>query len=189
MILHIGLVFCVAYVLGALPSAHLVSQFVGRKEIWQLGDGNMGAKNTFLMVGKLEGILVGVVDIFKGAMAVELVRYLNLAPWAAYLAGALAVLGHDFSLFVGFRGGQGMATLVGIFWMIVPLQTTIGFILFVISLFVTRHWNKSCAIGFASFTGLVWITGGPVWYPIILLPSVGLKKLLQDWQARHAIAG
>jgi len=174
--------------LGALPSAYLVSQFVGKKEIWRLGDGNMGAKNTFLTVGKLEGILVGAADIFKGALAVELVRYFNLAPWVAYLAGAMAVLGHDFSLFVGFRGGQGMATMVGVFWMIVPLQTTIGFILFFASLFVTRHWNMSCAIGFGSFTGLVWVTGGPVWYPVVLLPSIGLKKLFQNWRARHAVA-
>ncbi len=185
---QIGLVLTLSYLLGALPSAYLVSQFVGKKEIWRLGDGNMGAKNTFLMVGKLQGLLVGVVDIFKGALAVELVRYFSLAPWVAYLAGALAVLGHDFSLFVGFRGGQGMATLVGVFWMIVPLQTTIGFILFVISLVVTRHWNMSCAIGFGVFTGLVWITGGPVWYPVVLLPTIGLKKWLQDRRARHALA-
>jgi len=98
------------------------------------------------------------------------------------------VLGHDFSLFVGFRGGQGMATLVGVFWMIVPLQTTIGFVLFISSLFITRHWNASCAIGFGSFTGLVWITGGPVWYPIVLLPTIGIKKMLQNWRARHAVA-
>ncbi len=189
MSIQIGLVLFVSYILGALPSAHLVSQFVGKKEIWQLGDGNMGAKNTFLTVGKLEGILVGIFDIFKGALAVELVHYFQMAPWVAYLAGAMAVMGHDFSLFVGFRGGQGMATMVGVFWMIVPLQTTIGFILFVIALFVTRHWDKSCVIGFASFTGMVWISGGPVWYPVVLLPSIGMKKLLQDWRARHAIAG
>ena len=177
-----------SYLLGALPSAYLVSQFVGEKEIWRLGDGNVGAKNTFLTVGKLEGLLVGAADICKGALAVEIVRYFNLVPWVAYLAGAMAVLGHDFSLFVGFRGGQGMATMVGVFWMIVPLQTTIGFVLFFALLFITRHWDMSCVIGFGVFTGLVWVTGGPVWYPVVLLPSIGFKKLFQNWRARHAVA-
>ena len=177
-----------AYIFGSLPSANLVAQFVGKKEIWRLGDGNMGARNTYKMVGKFEGLLVGVVDIFKGSLSIELVRYLNLPDWVAYFAGFIAVFGHDFSLFMGFRGGQGMATMVGVFWMIVPLQTTIGFILFLISLFITRHWNLSCFLGFGFFTGLVWFTGGPVWYPVVLLPSIGFKKLLQNIRSRHAVA-
>ncbi|MBM3144334.1 MAG: glycerol-3-phosphate acyltransferase [Chloroflexi bacterium] len=185
---QIALVLIISYLLGSFPSAYLVAQFIGKKEIWRLGDGNMGAKNAFLMVGRREGILVGVVDIMKGALAVELARFLDLAPWGVYLAGALAVIGHDFSLFVGFRGGQGMATMVGVFGMIAPLQTTIGFVLFIIALFLTRHWDKSCAIGFGSFAGLVWVTGGPAWYLVLLLPTIGLKKLLQNWRARHAVA-
>ncbi len=188
MTIELILVFLISYLLGAFPSATLVSQFVGKKEIWQLGDGNFGAKNTFDSVGKREGLLVGAVDILKGALAIEMVHILELPGWAAYLAGALAVLGHDFSIFVGFRGGQGMATMVGAFWMIVPLQTTVGFGIFISSLFVTRHWNLSCLLGFGSFTGLVWITGGPVWYPVVLLPTIGIKKLLQDYRSRHVVA-
>ncbi len=187
MTAQIGFVLLIAYFFGALPSAVLVSQFIGKKEIWQSGDGNMGAKNTFLTVGKLEGVVVGIVDIFKGAIAVQLVRYLNMPQWMEYLAGALAVLGHDFSIFVGFRGGQGMATLVGVFAMIYPLQTAVGFVLFTTTLLFTHHWDLSCFLGFGSFTGLVWITGGSVWYPVTMLPTIGLKKMLQNIRARHVV--
>lgn len=188
MTIELFLLLLACYLFGAIPSAYLVSQFVGEKEIWRLGDGNIGAKNTFISVGKLEGLLVGAVDMLKGALSIELVRYFHQPDWAAYLAGALAVMGHDFSVFVGFRGGQGMATMVGAFWMIVPLQTAVGFIIFVLSLVVTRHWNLSCLLGFGSFTGLVWITGGPAWYPVVLLPTIGFKKIMQNLRSRHAVA-
>jgi hypothetical protein len=72
--------------------------------------------------------------------------------------------------------------------MIVPLQTLLGFLIFATSLTFSRRWNLSCFLGFGSFTGLVWITGGPVWYPIFLLPTIGLKKILQDVRSRHAVA-
>ena len=176
-----------AYLLGALPLASLVAQFAGKKDIWGLGDGNMGAKNTYLTVGVREGLLVGLFDMFKGALCIEMALYLQLPEWVVYAAGFLAILGHDFSLFVGFRGGQGMATMVGVFGMIVPQQTLRGFIIFAISLIFPRRWNLSCFLGFGSFTGLVWITGGPVWYPLFLLPTIGLKKIFQNALSRHAV--
>lgn len=56
------------------------------------------------------------------------------------------------------------------------------------SLFVTRNWNLSCLLGFSTFAGLVWITGGPLWYPVVLLPTIGIKKLLQAHYSRPAVA-
>jgi glycerol-3-phosphate acyltransferase PlsY len=104
-----------AYLLGSVPSAYIVARFVAGVDIRQVGDGNMGAKNTFETVGKLAGVAVGVADVGKGALAVAIARHFSLSEEVALLSGACAVLGHDFPLFLGFRGGQGMAAMVGIF--------------------------------------------------------------------------
>ena len=80
-----------AYLLGSVPSAYIVARFVAGVDIRQVGDGNMGAKNTFESVGKLAGVVVGVADVGKGALAVAMARYSSVSEEVALLAGACSV--------------------------------------------------------------------------------------------------
>jgi len=185
-------ILLVAYCLGSIPSAYIASSLVLGKDIRQLGDGNMGAKNTFHSVGWLAGICVAAADIAKGALAVVIAQAAHGSEGLVLVAGACAVLGHDFPLFARFRGGQGMATILGVFGVLFPRETALAMGTLGLVLALTHNWDLSCAAAFILLVGLIWAAGQPVerlLYPFFLLPTIGLRKIMQKWQARrHAAA-
>lgn len=186
-----GAVLLGAYLLGSIPSAYVVARLVAGVDIRRVGDGNMGAKNTYLTIGRLPGFTVAAADIGKGALAVALARYLRMPDGVVYWAGALAVLGHDFPIFLGFRGGQGMAAMVGVFGVLFPREMLISLCAIAVAFLLTRNWDLSCAIGFVLLPTLMWLGGQPVrriLYPILLLPTIGLSKVLQIWRTRDPAA-
>ena len=180
-----------AYLLGSIPSAYLVARIVAGVSIWQVGSGNMGAKNTFKSVGPLAGLVVGAIDVCKGALAVAMARHLGLAENLVLWAGACAVLGHDFSIFVGFRGGQGMASIIGVFGVLFPCEMGLALVVLAVALAMTRRWNLSCFTGFSLFYSLLWLFGRPpkhLLYPVLLLPTIAVRKVMVVWQTRRATA-
>jgi glycerol-3-phosphate acyltransferase PlsY len=151
----------------------------------------MGAKNTYESVGKWAGAVVGLADVAKGALAVGLARYFNLAESAVLLVGAGVVLGHDFPLFLGFRGGQGMATLIGVFSVLFPYEMVVGLGVFALFFLFTRNWDLSWAVGFVLFISLLWLASGfsqRLLYIVVSLPTIALRKLIQLWQAGRIAA-
>ena len=112
-----------AYLVGSLPTAYILTRILTGKDIRQLGDGNVGAKNTFESVGKLAGFSVSVIDIGKGLLTVAAAKHLSMSEGVILLAGACVVLGHDFSIFLNFQGGQGMAATAGVFGGLFPMVT------------------------------------------------------------------
>lgn len=104
----------VGYALGCIQSAYLVGRLVGKLDIREHGSGNAGASNITSVMGLKYGAIVGLVDILKGAAAVQAVSWIYPTnPELAYLAGLMAVVGHMFPVYLGFRGGKGVATLAG----------------------------------------------------------------------------
>jgi glycerol-3-phosphate acyltransferase PlsY len=107
--------FLASYLLGAIPTSYLTVRLVKGQDLRTLGSGNLGATNLFRVLGWKFAVPVGLFDMLKGAVPV-----LFFAPWAAapdlvaILLGATAVVGHVFSVFVGFRGGKGVATGAGV---------------------------------------------------------------------------
>lgn len=178
-----------AYLLGSIPSAYLVARLVAGVDIRRVGDGNVGAKNTFEAVGRLAGVVVAAADIGKGALAVAMARYFHLPENLILWAGFLVVLGHDFPLFLRFRGGQGMATMVGVFGVLFPYEIGLVLLALAVVLALTHNWDLSCGIAFGILPVLLILFGHPtkqVFYPVLMLPTIGAKKLLALWQARHA---
>ena len=177
-----------AYLLGSIPTAYLVVRFTTGEDIRYLGDGNVGAKNTYESVGKLAGFSIAAVDIGKGFLTVVVARHLSMSLGVTLLAGACVVLGHDFSVFLGFQGGQGMAATVGVFSALFPQITLIAFAVFLLVLAVTRNWDLSCGIGFFILVAGLWFSGQSIkkiLFTMLLLPLIGIRKLLQAWQARR----
>jgi glycerol-3-phosphate acyltransferase PlsY len=177
-----------AYLLGSIPSAYLAARFAAGVDIRRVGDGNIGAKNTFESVGRLPALVVAAADIGKGALAVAMARRFHLPEIVVLLAGACAVLGHDFSLFLRFRGGQGMATIIGVFGVLCPREMGLALLALAIALATTRNWDLSCGISFGLLPILLCLAGQPtrrVLYPVLLLPTIGVKKLMQVWRARR----
>lgn len=106
--------FIIPYLLGSFSSAFFLGQLFLRKDMSQEGSGNLGAKNTFIVGGPLLGIGVFLADVAKGAIAILLVKWFFGSTLLMYLAALAVVLGHNFSVYINFRGGKGLATLVGI---------------------------------------------------------------------------
>lgn len=180
-----------AYLLGSVPSAYLIARWVGGVDIRTVGDGNVGAKNVWEQVGRVPGATVALMDVAKGMTAVMLAQRLGLSELAVLLTGFVAVLGHDFMLFLRFRGGQGMATMVGVFLVLLPRETLAIGAVAGVTLLVTRHWEFSTGVGFALLPVLAWWTGRPprlLLYPVVLLPTIGIRKLMDRPIARRIAA-
>jgi glycerol-3-phosphate acyltransferase PlsY len=104
----------IGYLFGCIQSAYLIGRLVGKLDIREQGSGNAGASNITSTMGVKYGVIVGLIDILKGMFAVLIVKWIYPeSPNLAYLSGLMAIIGHMFPFFMGFRGGKGVATLVG----------------------------------------------------------------------------
>jgi len=140
----------VAYLIGSVPTALLVSKRFFGIDIRDYGSGNMGATNTFRVLGSRYGTMVMVIDILKGMAAVMLYNFLpfylnhDLERTNLMLGlGVAAVLGHVFPVFANFRGGKGVATLLGMILAIQPVIAVSCIGIFVLVLFLTRYVSLS----------------------------------------------
>lgn len=136
-----------AYLLGSVPTALLFSQRFQNVDIRKVGDGNMGATNIAVALGTKYGFIVGFIDILKGTLPVLLAKLIGLPLGWQFVVGICAILGHDFPIFARFRGGQGTATSVGTMFVLFPVQTFIGFVVYLILLLFTRKSPVSAGIG------------------------------------------
>lgn len=181
------LIVLMAYLLGSIPFSYIVTRLVSRGDIRRLGDGNVGARNTSISVGYWAGVSVALLDIGKGALAVLLAQQLSDSEVVSLLAGAAAVVGHDFPIYLRFKGGQGMAALAGTFLVFMPSLILISAVVFFATLAITRNWDVSCVVGFVLLVSLMFLTRqslGVLVYTFIMLPSLALTKLIQNRQAR-----
>lgn len=180
----------IAFLLGSIPTAYIVARAVAGVDIRLVGDGNVGARNVYFQVGHLPGVAVAILDILKGTLAIRIATSLGLSENLVLAAGWIAVLGHDFTPFLRFRGGQGTATSVGVLLALISQETMVVIIVSAILLLLLRKWDLSLALGFALFPVLSWSTGRPnkvILYIISLLPAIGIKKIL-DLPRRARIA-
>ncbi|MBN2390591.1 MAG: glycerol-3-phosphate acyltransferase [Anaerolineae bacterium] len=121
-----------AYLLGSIPAGMIWGWIARRTDIRQHGSGRTGGTNVWRSVGFVPALLTAVTDALKGATAIWLAHVLGLSLAATALAGVLSVVGHNYSLFLGFRGGAGTATTVGLataLWFpFLPILVTVGVI-------------------------------------------------------------
>jgi len=104
----------IGYAFGCIQSAYFLSKMVGKMDIREHGSGNAGASNITTIMGVKFGFIVGLVDVLKGIFAVLVVKWIYPdSPDLAYLSGIMAIIGHIFPFYMKFRGGKGVATLVG----------------------------------------------------------------------------
>jgi glycerol-3-phosphate acyltransferase PlsY len=99
-------VLVMAYVLGSFPTAYIAGRVVCGDDIRQMGDGNMGAQKAFRLFDPRIGISVGFIDFLKGAVVISVARIADMTVPFILLSGMLAVAGHNWSVFLHFRGGR-----------------------------------------------------------------------------------
>jgi glycerol-3-phosphate acyltransferase PlsY len=127
------------YLMGSFPTAYVVTKIRKGIDIREVDVHNVGAAAVIRQVGRMEGLIVAAVDIGKGAGAVIVAQALGLSePWVL-VTGFAALLGHCFPIYIGFRGGQGTATIMGIFFVLSPMVMVIILGLMAIALLLTRR--------------------------------------------------
>lgn len=131
--------FLVAYLVGAISFSIIFTKAIRKVDIRDYGSGNAGATNTMRVLGKGPAILVLVLDVLKGVVAILVARAFHLSDWAVAISGLLAIIGHVWPVYYGFKGGKGVATTIGIFMMLSFLPTLIAGILTIIIIAVTRY--------------------------------------------------
>ncbi|MEN2998847.1 MAG: glycerol-3-phosphate 1-O-acyltransferase PlsY [Brevinematia bacterium] len=177
----------VSFLLGSIPFGKIVASFKG-KDITKEGSGNIGATNVFRTVGKVWGIVVLILDALKGGVPTFVTLWLyknNILPFylpeVYVFAGVSAILGHTFSPFVGFRGGKGVATSLGVFIVLTPVGTLVGVVVFLISLLIFRIVSISSiisSISVFSYLLVSLIVQGEIFKNLLLLFTAFAVMLL-----------
>ena len=146
MYLYATLSLIIAYLFGAIPFGLLVAKWKG-VDIRTLGSGNTGATNVFRMIGPIPGVMVFTADFLKGFLACWLMHV--VAPQAfglIALAGALAIIGHSYSIFMKGKGGKSAATGLGVLCFLSPLITIVIAVIFIVIAKATRYVSLATLI-------------------------------------------
>jgi glycerol-3-phosphate acyltransferase PlsY len=155
---RIGLCVLAGFAMGSIPFGPIVARGKG-VDLTKTGSGNIGATNVLRSVGKGAAALTLVGDALKGTLAVALARALGLGELGAGLAGLAAVLGHDFSPFMRFRGGKGVATSLGMILIYVPGAGMLTLVLWLLAAAATRISSAGALVSFSVLPFVVWLLG------------------------------
>jgi glycerol-3-phosphate acyltransferase PlsY len=141
----------IAYLLGSIPFAYIIGRRRGL-DIRKVGDRNVGTFNVFRHVGLVGGIVTLIADVGKGALAIVVAKLLSVPELVVFGAGVAAVVGHNWSVFLRFRGGRGLAVVIGVLLALLPREMVIAAALGIVVLFFTR---SSVWFGAALFLTLI----------------------------------
>ncbi|MDD5288491.1 MAG: glycerol-3-phosphate acyltransferase [Dehalococcoidales bacterium] len=156
--LLIAITLICAYLLGSIPTAYIIGKFRKGTDIREVGSKNMGAMNVIYNVSFWWGVLVLAIDIGKGVIAMFIANILNIPELAYYATGIVVILGHNFPVFLKFRGGKGGATAVGVLcYVMFPFGFLVGLGVFALLLLITRFPTLSYGIGLLSFPFSAWL--------------------------------
>jgi acyl phosphate:glycerol-3-phosphate acyltransferase len=150
----------VGYLLGSVPFGMVMARLFGLGDLRAIGSGNIGATNVLRTGNKLAAFLTLVLDAGKGGIAVLLMRAL-LAEDAALLAGVAAFIGHLFPVWLGFKGGKGVATFLGTMLALAPLVGVAACLTWLAVAAVTRYSSLSALVAAVSGPVWAWVLGAP----------------------------
>src|SRR5262249_32946500 len=148
----------ISYLLGAIPFGYLLVRWKTGEDVRAKGSGNIGATNVLRTSGRAAGIITLLLDIFKGWLAVWIAGRLTGHDLIWMSVAALAVMaGHAYPVFLGFRGGKAVASLVGAFLCLTPWALAAEVIIFVVIVVWTRHVSMGSIVGAATLPLAVWL--------------------------------
>jgi glycerol-3-phosphate acyltransferase PlsY len=194
------LAIVIGYLLGSIPSGLIVGRFFGI-DVRQSGSGKTGATNVMRNAGWKAGLLVAVADALKGAVPVLLAQHVIALPnstisttasaWIATAAGLAAVLGHTYPIYVGFKGGRGVATTGGMALALSLPAALLSLLIFIVPIVITRYVSLGSIVGasmlpFVYLGGVAIITHNPVngatWatFVALLIAAIVIDVLHRD---------
>ena len=160
------LLILAAYLLGSIPFGYLLVRWTKGMDVRTQGSGNIGMTNVWRVAGAGWGIATLFLDISKGALAVFLARHFGQTDLIEVLSGSAALLGNIFSIFLNFTGGKGIGVSTGIFFFLLPLESSYGLLLFLLGFGATRMISVGSLLGVTTMAlfalrhqGFNWLSG------------------------------
>jgi len=194
MIIKAILIIAVCYLIGSIPFGVIIGRVFKGVDIRDSGSGNIGAANAIRTLGIVPGILVLLLDVAKGFFAVYLSTHLMPnAPLMNVIAGLTAVIGHNSSIFLKFKGGKGIATTFGVFLALNWQIALICLATYVIMVFITRYSSVGSLSGTLAMPVCMYIFHQPpeyFWFSIIAAAFAfykhkeNIKRLLKGEEIR-----
>lgn len=168
-----------AYLFGAIPFGVLVARTY-RVDIQKVGSGNIGTANVLRAVGWGAAAVTALADIFKGGVPMLIAQALGMPGWEMAVVGCFSILGHNYSVFLGFKGGKGVATSYGTVTLIDIGLGLAMLPIFIFTVAITRYSSAGSII--ASFSGIIFaIAMQREWWKVVMLILICLLIL---WQHR-----
>ena len=175
------LIVLIAYLVGGIPFSYIMSRLGAGIDIREHGEGNVGARNVYHVVGRSWGTVAALLDLAKGILVFFLADTYT-ASTVAFLACGVAVgLGHNFSPFLGFRGGKGLSVTFGFLVSYLPCSTLAGILVTIAAYYLTHDMNKALIAGIPLVVVLPPVFGAPWWtvpYVIGLFLLLAAKKII-----------
>src|SRR5919106_545612 len=159
----------VGYLLGAIPTGMIVARVYRNVDLTAHGSGRTGATNVLRTLGSGAAAVAFAGDFLKGLLAVLVVRFAftDAGSWIELIAAVAAVLGHSYSVFIGFRGGRGVVTGMGATIVAAPVLMLVAFAIGALLVALTRYVSLGSVVGAAAggllLCGLAFFTGDPAW--------------------------
>jgi acyl phosphate:glycerol-3-phosphate acyltransferase len=155
------IVLLAGYLMGSIPFAYLLARRHRGIDLRATGSGNVGAANLLRTTTKKIGVSAMALDMGKGVASVLVARTIDPGPAGPLMAGIAAVFGHIYPVWLGFRGGKGVATTCGVFAVLAPVATAISGGLFLITVWWTRYVSLGSVVAIALLGPIAYFTGAP----------------------------
>ncbi|NWF52129.1 MAG: glycerol-3-phosphate 1-O-acyltransferase PlsY [Nitrospirae bacterium] len=136
-----------AFLLGSIPVGVIIAKTKG-VDLKKVGSGNIGATNVLRSLGKFPALLTLIGDVLKGSIAIIMGRYFEMGILYEGFIGLSAILGHNYSIFLGFKGGKGVATSMGVLLFYSPITAFITFIIWVVVVIRTKYSSLGALVSF-----------------------------------------
>ena len=180
MLLEFGIVIAVSYLVGSIPSGYLAGRLLKGIDVRDFGSGATGATNVMRSLGKWAFMAVLLADALKGYVPVLVTWFVFESDDLQVASGLAAVLGHDFPVFIGFRGGRGVATSFGVF---AALALQVGFGLVAVALFIVL------AFRYMSLMSIVTVPLGALAFLVLAVAGVKDVAGVEDYTYTKAVFG
>ncbi len=165
------LVVIIAYLIGSIPFGYLIVRGKIGADIRQTGSGGTGATNVSRRAGKVAGVITLVLDALKGSAAVLIAKMVTGNDWIIAAAAIAVLVGHIFPVWLGFRGGKGVATGAGVFLVIAPAALLCAGFVFLGVVLLTRYVSLGSMLAAATIPLFVWVQNYP--RPLLLAAILG----------------
>lgn len=177
----------VAFLIGSIPIGQIIARNRGI-DLQKVGSGNIGATNVLRTAGKWPALFTLIGDFAKGIAVIAIARFFDVGIVSQGAMGIIAVLGHNFSIFLKFKGGKGVATSLGVLSIYAPLAALVTVVLWLMTVALTRYSSLGAVISFCSLPLSIVFLDAKEKLPIAIIMSIILLVRHRD-NIRRLIAG